>query len=207
MVLLVISDIIKMEKFKSFDSTVMPLNIENIDTDQIIPARFLKATTRDGFGDNLFRDWRYDSDNKLIEEFELNKIKNNSKILLAGRNFGCGSSREHAAWAIYDYGFRVVISSFFADIFKNNALNNGLLVIKLEDKVVDGIFKKVSGDENTLFHVDLESQTFNSLNGEIYEKFDINEYNKTCLINGYDNIDYLLSQKDKILTFEKKYEK
>jgi len=207
MVLLVISDIIKMEKFKSFDSTVMPLNIENIDTDQIIPARFLKATTRDGFGDNLFRDWRYDSDNKLIEEFELNKIKNNSKILLAGRNFGCGSSREHAAWAIYDYGFRVVISSFFADIFKNNALNNGLLVIKLEDKVVDGIFKKVIGDENTLFHVDLESQTFNSLNGEIYEKFDINEYNKTCLINGYDNIDYLLSQKDKILTFEKKYEK
>ncbi len=207
MVLLVISDIIKMEKFKSFNSTVMPLNIENIDTDQIIPARFLKATTRDGFGDNLFRDWRYDSDNKLIEEFELNKIKNNSKILLAGRNFGCGSSREHAAWAIYDYGFRVVISSFFADIFKNNALNNGLLVIKLEDKVVDGIFKKVSGDENTLFHVDLESQTFNSLNGEIYEKFDINEYNKTCLINGYDNIDYLLSQKDKILTFEKKYEK
>ena len=196
-----------MEKFKSFNSTVMPLNIENIDTDQIIPARFLKATTRDGFGDNLFRDWRYDSDNKLIEEFELNKIKNNSKILLAGRNFGCGSSREHAAWAIYDYGFRVVISSFFADIFKNNALNNGLLVIKLEDKVVDGIFKKVSGDENTLFHVDLESQTFNSLNGEIYEKFDINEYNKTCLINGYDNIDYLLSQKDKILTFEKKYEK
>ena len=173
----------------------------------LIPARFLKATTRDGFGDNLFRDWRYDSDNKLIEEFELNKIKNNSKILLAGRNFGCGSSREHAAWAIYDYGFRVVISSFFADIFKNNALNNGLLVIKLEDKVVDGIFKKVSGDENTLFHVDLESQTFNSLNGEIYEKFDINEYNKTCLINGYDNIDYLLSQKDKILTFEKKYEK
>lgn len=196
-----------MEKFKSFDSTIMPLNIENIDTDQIIPARFLKATTREGFGDNLFRDWRYDSDNKLIGEFELNKIKNNSKILLAGRNFGCGSSREHAAWAIYDYGFRVVISSFFADIFKNNALNNGLLVIKLEDKVVDRIFKKVTSDENTLFHVDLESQIFNSLNGEIYEKFDINEYNKTCLINGYDNIDYLLSQKDKILTFEKKYEK
>ncbi len=196
-----------MEKFKSFDSTIMPLNIENIDTDQIIPARFLKATTREGFGDNLFRDWRYDSDNKLIGEFELNKIKNNSKILLAGRNFGCGSSREHAAWAIYDYGFRVVISSFFADIFKNNALNNGLLVIKLEDKVVDRIFKKVTGDENTLFHVDLESQIFNSLNGEIYEKFDINEYNKTCLINGYDNIDYLLSQKDKILTFEKKHEK
>tara|TARA_B100001057_G_scaffold13732_2_gene13015 strand:- start:29257 stop:29880 length:624 start_codon:yes stop_codon:yes gene_type:complete len=207
MVLLVISDIIKMEKFKSFDSTVMPLNIENIDTDQIIPARFLKATTRDGFGDNLFRDWRYDSDNKLIGEFELNRIKNNSKILLAGRNFGCGSSREHAAWAIYDYGFKVVISSFFADIFKNNALNNGLLVIKLEDKVVDRIFKKVSDEENTLFHVDLESQIFNSLNGEIYEKFDINEYNKTCLINGYDNIDYLLSQKDKILNFEKKYEK
>ena len=196
-----------MEKFKNFDSTIMPLNIENIDTDQIIPARFLKATTRDGFGDNLFRDWRYDSKNKLIGEFELNKIKNNSKILLAGRNFGCGSSREHAAWAIYDYGFRVVISSFFADIFKNNAMNNGLLVIKLEDKVVDKIFKKVSSDENALFHVDLESQIFNSLNGEIHEKLDINQYNKTCLMNGYDNIDYLLSQKDKILTFEKKYEK
>ena len=196
-----------MEKFKNFDSTIMPLNIENIDTDQIIPARFLKETTRDGFGDNLFRDWRYDSKNKLIGEFELNKIKNNSKILLAGRNFGCGSSREHAAWAIYDYGFRVVISSFFADIFKNNAMNNGLLVIKLEDKVVDKIFKKVCNDENTLFHVDLESQIFNSLNGEIHEKFDINQYNKTCLMNGYDNIDYLLSQKDKILTFEKKYEK
>ena len=126
-----------MEKFLKLDSTIMPLNIENIDTDQIIPARFLKAVTRDGFGDNLFRDWRYDNDEKLIEDFNLNKIKNDSKILLAGRNFGCGSSREHAAWAIYDYGFRVVVSSFFADIFRNNALNNGLLVIQLDQNKID----------------------------------------------------------------------
>ncbi len=137
-----------MEKFKQFDSTIMPLNIENIDTDQIIPARFLKAITRDGFGDNLFRDWRYDSNNKLIKDFELNRIQNNSKILLAGRNFGCGSSREHAAWAIYDYGYRVVVSSFFADIFKNNALNNGLLVIQLDEEKIKHIFEKVNKDLN-----------------------------------------------------------
>ena len=182
-----------MEKFIKFDSTMMPLNIENIDTDQIIPARFLKAVTRDGFGDNLFRDWRYDNNDNLIENFNLNSINNDSKILLAGRNFGCGSSREHAAWAIYDYGFRVVVSSFFADIFRNNALNNGLLVIQLSQNKIDQIFDKVSNDINTVFSVDLNDQKFYSSDGTIDEKFEINEYNKTCLINGYDNIDYLLS--------------
>ena len=191
-----------MEKFIKFDSTIMPLNIENIDTDQIIPARFLKAVTRDGFGDNLFRDWRYDNNGNLIENFNLNSINNDSKILLAGRNFGCGSSREHAAWAIYDYGFRVVVSSFFADIFRNNALNNGLLVIQLSQNKIDQIFDKVSNDINTVFSVDLNDQKFYSSDGTIDEEFEINKYNKTCLINGYDNIDYLLSVKDKILKFE-----
>ena len=191
-----------MEKFIKFDSTIMPLNIENIDTDQIIPARFLKAVTRDGFGDNLFRDWRYDNNDNLIENFNLNSINNDSKILLAGRNFGCGSSREHAAWAIYDYGFRVVVSSFFADIFRNNALNNGLLVIQLSQNKIDQIFDKVSNDINTVFSVDLNDQKFYSSDGTIDEEFEINEYNKTCIINGYDNIDYLLSVKDKILKFE-----
>jgi len=191
-----------MKKFIKFDSTIMPLNIENIDTDQIIPARFLKAVTRDGFGDNLFRDWRYDNNDNLIENFNLNSINNDSKILLAVRNFGCGSSREHAAWAIYDYGFRVVVSSFFADIFRNNALNNGLLVIQLSQNKIDQIFEKVSNDINTVFSVDLNDQKFYSSDGTIDEEFEINEYNKTCLINGYDNIDYLLSVKDKILKFE-----
>ena len=191
-----------MEKFIKFDSTIMPLNIENIDTDQIIPARFLKAVTRDGFGDNLFRDWRYDNNDNLIENFNLNSINNDSKILLAGRNFGCGSSREHAAWAIYDYGFRVVVSSFFADIFRNNALNNGLLVIQLSQNKIDQIFDKVSNDINTVFSVDLNDQKFYSSDGTVDEEFEINEYNKTCLINGYDNIDYLISFKDKILKFE-----
>jgi len=191
-----------MEKFLKLDSTVMPLNIENIDTDQIIPARFLKAVTRDGFGDNLFRDWRYDNDEKLIEDFNLNNIKNDSKILLAGRNFGCGSSREHAAWAIYDYGFRVVVSSFFADIFRNNALNNGLLVIQLDQHKIDKIFDLVSKNIDSSFSVDLNEQRFYSSDGKIDERFEINDYNKTCLINGYDNIDYLLSIKDKILKFE-----
>jgi len=191
-----------MEKFLKLDSTIMPLNIENIDTDQIIPARFLKAVTRDGFGDNLFRDWRYDNDEKLIEDFNLNNIKNDSKILLAGRNFGCGSSREHAAWAIYDYGFRVVVSSFFADIFRNNALNNGLLIIQLDQHKIDKIFDLVSKNIDSSFSVDLNEQRFYSSDGKIDERFEINDYNKTCLINGYDNIDYLLSIKDKILKFE-----
>ena len=194
-----------MEKFKKLDSSIMPINIENVDTDQIIPARFLKAVSREGFGDNLFRDWRYDSDNNLIKDFSFNTINNNSKILLAGRNFGCGSSREHAAWAVYDYGFRVVISSFFADIFKNNSLNNGLLVFELNQSKIDKIFEMVSKKPNLIFSVDLENQRFYSQDFLIDEFFSINEYNKTCLINGYDNIDYILSQKNKIIDFEKKH--
>ena len=181
----------------------MPLNIENIDTDQIIPARFLKAVTRDGFGDNLFRDWRYDNNDNLIENFNLNSINNDSKILLAGRNFGCGSSREHAAWAIYDFGFRVVVSSFFADIFNNNALNNGLLTIKLNEKSLSKVFELIRENEKIEFNVDLENQVFFTNNGSFNESFSINSFNKTCLINGYDSIDYLNSKKDSILKFEK----
>ena len=191
-----------MEKFKKIISTIAPLNIENIDTDQISPARFLKSVSRDGFGENLFRDWRYDSSGNLKKDFVLNSFSNNTKILLAGRNFGCGSSREHAAWAIYDYGFRVVISSFFADIFKNNALNNGLLVFELDEELIQKIFKKISNESNIEFEVDLDDQKFYSLDGSVEESFLINDYNKTCLIKGYDNIDYILSIKDKILKFE-----
>ena len=191
-----------MDKFKKITSIITPLEIENVDTDQIIPARFLKAVSRDGFGENLFRDWRYDSNENLNKDFILNTFPNHSKILLAGRNFGCGSSREHAAWAIYDYGFRVVISSFFADIFKNNALNNGLLVFELDEKIIKKIFKKISLDSNLEFTIDLIEQKFYSDDGSIEEGFQINDYNKICLLNGFDNIDYLLSIKDKILKYE-----
>ena len=194
--------IYNMEKFEKLKSTITPLNIENIDTDQIIPARFLKAVSRDGFGENLFRDWRYRSDGSLNNDFILNSNSKKSKILLAGRNFGCGSSREHAAWAIHDYGFRIVISSFFADIFKNNALNNGLLVFELDENLIQKIFKKISNESNIEFETDLNEQKFYSLDGSIDEKFQIKDYNKTCLLNGYDNVDYLLSIKDKILKFE-----
>ena len=182
-----------MEKFKKLSSKLTPLNIENVDTDQIIPARFLKAVTREGFGDNLFRDWRYDNNDNSIDDFILNKIDFNSKILLAGRNFGCGSSREHAAWAIYDYGFRVVVSSFFADIFKNNALNNGLLVVQIRQNILDEIFNRLIKYPSLTFNVDLNDQKFYSEDGLFEEKFEINEYNKTCLLNGFDNIDYLLN--------------
>ena len=198
-----LENLYEMEKFIKLNSKITPLKIENVDTDQIIPARFLKAISREGFGNNLFRDWRYDKDDNLIEDFILNKSNIDSKILLAGRNFGCGSSREHAAWAIYDYGFRVVISSFFADIFKNNALNNGLLVIQIKEEIIQKLFNKIENNYNMEFTVDLQNQNFISLDGSIEEHFDINEYNKTCLLNGYDNIDYLLSIKDKILRFEK----
>ena len=191
-----------MEKFVKLKSTITPLNIENVDTDQIIPARFLKSVSRDGFGENLFRDWRFHSDGNLNNDFILNSYPKISKILLAGRNFGCGSSREHAAWAIHDYGFRIVISSFFADIFKNNALNNGLLVFELDEDLIQKIFKKISNDSNIEFETDLNEQKFYSLDGSIDEKFQINDYNKTCLINGYDNVDYLLSMREKILKFE-----
>ena len=191
-----------MDKFNKTTSIITPLDIENVDTDQIIPARFLKSVSRDGFGENLFRDWRYDSNGELNKDFILNIFPNHSKILLAGRNFGCGSSREHAAWAIYDYGFRVVISSFFADIFKNNALNNGLLVFELDEKIIEKIFKKISLDSNLEFTIDLIEQKFYSDDGSIEEGFQINDYNKTCLLNGFDNIDYLLSIKDRILKYE-----
>ena len=191
-----------MDKFNKTTSIITPLDIENVDTDQIIPARFLKSVSRDGFGENLFRDWRYDSNGELNKDFILNTFPNHSKILLAGRNFGCGSSREHAAWAIYDYGFRVVISSFFADIFKNNALNNGLLVFELDEKIIKKIFKKISLDSNLEFTIDLIEQKFYSDDGSIEEGFEINDYNKTCLLNGFDNIDYLLSIKDRILKYE-----
>ena len=193
-----------MEKFIKLTSQLTPLKIENIDTDQIIPARFLKAISREGFGENLFRDWRYNSNNEPIKDFILNIHNNNSKILIAGRNFGCGSSREHAAWAIYDYGFRVVISSFLADIFKNNSLNNGLLAIELEEKIIKKIFDKINKNPDYEFTVDLQNQLFYSEVLEIKEHFSINEYNKSCLLNGYDNIDYLLSIKDKIINFENK---
>lgn len=190
-----------MDKFTTIKSKVVPLSIEDIDTDQIIPARFLKATTREGFGDNLFRDWRYNEKNEPKKDFILNNPEYKGQILVAGKNFGCGSSREHAAWAIHDFGFKVVISSFFADIFKGNALNNGLLPVQVSDKFLKIIFDKVAADKNTEMTVDLVNQTV-TIGGES-EKFEINDYKKTCMINGYDDIDYLLSIKDKIEEYEK----
>jgi 3-isopropylmalate/(R)-2-methylmalate dehydratase small subunit len=188
-----------MEKFKTIHSQFVPLAIEHVDTDQIIPARFLKATDRLGFGENLFRDWRYYSNGKPIEGFVLNDTQYSGQILVAGQNFGCGSSREHAAWAIADAGFRVVISSFFADIFKNNALNNGLLPVQVSEKFLKKIF--LLGNQATLT-IDLEKQTVQiDATGETTH-FDINPYKKTCLINGFDDIDFLLSLKDKIAAYE-----
>lgn len=184
-------------------STVVPINIENIDTDQIIPARFLKATTRDGFGKNLFRDWRFanDDDNQPKMDFPLNNPIYKGKILLAAKNFGCGSSREHAAWAIKDYGFDVVVSSFFADIFKNNALNNFLLPVVVSDDFLTKLFAAVEKDPNTAIEVNLENQYMKIVATEEQENFDINNYKKTCLLNGYDDIDYLLSMKKEIEEF------
>lgn len=190
------------DKFTTIESPAVPLPIENVDTDQIIPARFLKATTRDGFGDNLFRDWRYDKNNNKIADFVLNNAKFSGKILVGGRNFGSGSSREHAAWAIHDFGFKVVVSSFFADIFKNNALNNGLLPVQVSEAFLKKIFSAIEKDANTKFKVDLENQTFTILATGESTSFDINSYKKTCLLNGYDDIDYLISIKDKIEAFE-----
>jgi len=191
------------EKFNNLKSTCVPLNVENVDTDQIIPARFLKATTREGFGDNLFRDWRYDKANKPKEDFVLNKQKYSGKILVAGKNFGSGSSREHAAWAIFDYGFRAVISSFFADIFRNNSLNNGLLPVQVSPAFLKSVFNAVEADPNTLVEIDLPSQLVKLVATGEEENFEINSYKKECLINGYDDIDYLLNIKDKIEAFEK----
>lgn len=182
-------------------SRFVPVNIENIDTDQIIPARFLKATTREGFGKNLFRDWRYynDDESKTRADFPLNMSQFDGEILVAGKNFGCGSSREHAAWAIAGHGFRVVVSSFFADIFRNNALNNGILPVQVSDAFLQRIFLQ---DNNTELTVDLEKQTITINSTGENETFEINSYKKTCLLNGYDDIDYLLSIKDDIQAFE-----
>lgn len=191
------------EKFNTLNDTCVPMPIENVDTDQIIPARFLKATTRDGFGNNLFRDWRYDKNNQPKNDFVLNNPTYSGKILVAGRNFGSGSSREHAAWAIADYGFRVVISSFFADIFKNNALNNGILPVQVSEGFLSQVFKAIQSDAKTRLEVNLEKQEVTICATGQKEGFEINSYKKTCLINGYDDIDYLLSIRDKIETFEK----
>lgn len=191
-----------MEKFTTIQTTAVPLNREDVDTDQIIPARFLKATTREGFGDNLFRDWRYNSDNSLKEDFVLNDSKYSGKILVVGKNFGCGSSREHAAWAIHDYGFKVVVSSFFADIFKNNALNNGLLPVVVTPEFSQKLFTEIVQNPLTEIKVDLEKQEIQLVSTQEKESFYINPYKKTCMINGYDDIDFLLSLKDKIEAFE-----
>jgi 3-isopropylmalate/(R)-2-methylmalate dehydratase small subunit len=193
-----------MDKFKKIQSTVVPLPIEDVDTDQIIPARFLKSTTREGFGDNLFRDWRYDDQNNPKKDFVLNNSGYRGQILVAGKNFGSGSSREHAAWAIYDYGFKVVVSSFFADIFKNNSLNNGLLPVQVSPSFLAQIFQKVAENKDTEVLVDLENQTISIAGTHISEQFEINDYKKTCLLNGYDDIDYLLNSRDKIEAYEKK---
>ena len=191
------------DKFQSIESTAVPLPIENVDTDQIIPARFLKATTRDGFGENLFRDWRFDKNGSAKEDFVLNKLSYSGTILVGGKNFGSGSSREHAAWAIHDYGFKVVVSSFFADIFKNNALNNGLLPVQVSDAFLSALFEAIEQDAATIIKVNLEEQTITIAASGASEKFDINPYKKECLLNGYDDIDYLLSIKEKIVQFEK----
>jgi len=191
------------DKFSNIVSPAVPLPIENVDTDQIIPARFLKAVERKGFGDNLFRDWRYDKSNQPIAEFPLNDSKFSGKILVGAKNFGSGSSREHAAWAIYDYGFRVVVSSFFADIFKGNALNNGLLPVVVSPEFLEKIFAAIEADPTAEFEVDLPSQTFTIKATGESEEFDINPYKKHCLQNGLDDIDYLVSLHDEIVAFEK----
>lgn len=192
------------DKFTQLTSTAVPLPIENVDTDQIIPARFLKATERKGFGDNLFRDWRYNSDNTPKEHFVLNNPIYSGKILVGGKNFGSGSSREHAAWAVYDYGFRCVVSSFFADIFRNNCLNIGVLPVQVSPEFLDNIFKAIEANPNTEFKVDLLEQTFTILSTGAVETFGINEYKKGNLLNGYDDIDYLLSMKNDIKVFADK---
>ena len=191
-----------MNPIRIITSRFVPINIENIDTDQIIPARFLKATTRDGFGKNLFRDWRYENDdeNKPKPDFPLNQPQYTGEILVAGKNFGCGSSREHAAWSILDAGFRAVVSSFFADIFKNNALNNGVLPVTVSDEFLQKIFDQ---DSTTTLTIDLEKQTITIDKTGEQEHFEINDYKKTCLLNGYSDIDYLLSIKDDIIRYEK----
>lgn len=191
------------DKFNTLTSPAVPMPVENVDTDQIIPARFLKAIERKGFGDNLFRDWRYNKANQPIADFPLNDSKYSGKILVGGKNFGSGSSREHAIWAIYDYGFRVVVSSFFADIFKGNALNNGLLPVVVSPVFLEKIFNAIENDPSTEFEVDLETQKFIMLATGESEEFEINPYKKHCLQNGLDDIDFLVDMKEEIEAFEK----
>ncbi len=191
------------EKFQTIESLAVPLPIENVDTDQIIPARFLKATTREGFGENLFRDWRFDKSGAPKKDFVLNNNTYKGSILVGGKNFGSGSSREHAAWAIHDYGFKAVVSSFFADIFKNNALNNGLLPVQVSESFLLTLIRAIESNPSTLIKVDLEEQLITITDSGASESFDINPYKKECLLNGYDDIDYLLSIKEKIVEFEK----
>ncbi|WP_111682220.1 3-isopropylmalate dehydratase small subunit [Winogradskyella tangerina] len=191
-----------MEKFTTLRSNAIPLNIENVDTDQIIPARFLKATDKKGFGDNVFRDWRFHKDGSVNSDFVLNDATYSGSILVAGDNFGCGSSREHAAWAIVGYGFKVVVSSFFADIFKGNALNNGLLPVQVSESFLSDLFSEIASNPQTEIEVNLEDQVISVVGKSIAETFEIDAYKKTCLINGYDDIDYLINNKELIEAFE-----
>lgn len=194
-----------MEVFKKLESQAVPLPVEDVDTDQIIPARFLKATTREGFGENLFKDWRFDASGNPRKDFILNHAKYSGKILVAGKNFGCGSSREHAAWALYDYGFRAVISSYFADIFKGNALNNGLLPVQVSPGFLNSLFQILKKDAETKIEIDLKNQQVNVAETNYSEVFEINPYKKMCLLNGYDDIDFLISKKELIEKFEKQH--
>ena len=192
------------DKFNIINSKAVPLNIDNVDTDQIIPARYLKATERKGFGDNLFRDWRYDSNNEKIQDFPLNKKDYSGKILIAGKNFGCGSSREHAVWAIYDYGFRAVVSSFFADIFKNNCLNIGVLPVQISEGYLNELFNEIERDNDSLFEINLNNQSISIMSNGQSEKFNISKYKKENMMNGFDDIDYLIDRKEDIITFANK---
>ena len=191
------------DKFNTLKSSAVPLPIENVDTDQIIPARFLKATERIGFGDNLFRDWRYNQDNSLKTEFPLNDNRYNGKVLVGGKNFGSGSSREHAAWAVYDYGFRCVVSSFFADIFRNNCLNVGVLPVQVSAAFLEEIYTAIEKDTNTQLIIDLPTQTITIEATGSSESFDINSYKKDNMLNGFDDIDYLMNIKEQIGEFAK----
>ena len=192
------------DKFNIIKSSAVPLNIDNVDTDQIIPARYLKATERKGFGDNLFRDWRYNSNNKIIKDFPLNNEDYSGRILVAGKNFGCGSSREHAVWAIYDYGFRAVVSSFFADIFKNNCLNIGVLPVQISEDFLDELFSEVERDNNNQFEINLPKQSISIISNGQSENFNISKYKKENMMNGFDDIDYLVDRKEDIITFANK---
>lgn len=192
------------DKFNIINSSAVPLNIDNVDTDQIIPARYLKATERKGFGDNIFRDWRYDSNNEMIKDFPLNNKNYSGKILVTGKNFGCGSSREHAVWAIYDYGFRTVVSSFFADIFKNNCLNIGLLPVQISESFLSELFNEIEKDNDSLFDINLPNQSISIMSNGQSESFNISNYKKENIMNGFDDIDYLVDRKEDIITFANK---